>query len=90
MRDDLIKIYDHFGADNQRKKAHEEIDELFDAIESGDAKRIKEELVDSMMVPLQVECKYDISTQYLMARIGMMVGRTLERIESGYYESEVR
>jgi hypothetical protein len=90
MKNELIKIYDHFGAENQRKKAHEEIDELFDAIESGDIEQIENELVDCMMIPLQVECKYKIKTDFLVRRTKMMAERTLARIESGYYESEVK
>lgn len=92
MEKDLLKIIEHFGVNNQQRKLQEEVFELQEAItifqQGGNLKYddIEEEIVD-VMILLKQFFRYFELNDYKMKQIEKQkVQRTLERIESGYYE----
>ena len=101
MKEDLLKIIEHFGIRNQLKKFNEECYELEEAILDyqteiayfdEDAmtlsikKHIAEEIADCMVILEQFKLYYEISSEEITKIFWEKVNRTLERIESGYYE----
>ena len=101
MEKDLLKIIEHFGIRNQLKKFNEECYELEEAILDyqteiayfdEDAmtlsikKHIAEEIADVMLLLEQFKLHYDITSEEITNIFWNKVARTLERIESGYYE----
>lgn len=92
MKEDLLKIIEHFGVNNQQRKLNEEIFELQEAItiyEQGNNQScddIKEEITDVMLLLEQFKLHYDITSEEITEMFWKKVNRTLERIESGYYE----
>ena len=91
---DLLKIIEHFGINNQQRKLQEEMFELQEAItvyEQGNNQLtddIQEEIVDIIILLKQFFHYYALS-EYEMNEIQTKkIKRTLERIESGYYEKQ--
>ena len=94
-KEDCLKIFEHFGYENQRRKIVEEVNELTDEIllfekGSGDIKDLKGELADVYILLKQIKEYYEITDEELMLVIRAKLNRTLERIESGYYENNPR
>jgi len=95
MTEEYLKIINHFGVNNQQRKLQEEVFELQEAITKfengiGDIKEVEEELVDVVLLLRQFVEFYEMNPNHL---ISMEIGkakRTLERIESGYYENNPR
>ena len=92
MEKNLFEIIEHFGVNNQQRKLQEEVFELNEAItifqQGGNLKYddIEEEIVDVMVLLKQFFHYYELN-DYKMKQIEKQkVRRTLERIESGYYE----
>ena len=101
MEKDLLKIIEHFGIRNQLKKFNEECYELEEAILDyqteiayfdEDAmtlsikKHIAEEIADVMILLEQIKLHYGISNEEITKIFWEKVNRTLDRIESRYYE----
>ena len=93
MKKDLLKIIEHFGEENQRNKLAEEYRELQDELYkflNGEEENILDEFVDVIEVTLQFIAKAGYSFEYLeeniKRRLHFKNERTLQRIESGYYE----
>ena len=103
MKEDLLKIIEHFGTNNQQRKLQEEVFELQEAITTHELKKtveyeiplteiigtkehIIEELTDIMLLLEQFKLYYDITSEEITNLFWNKVARTLERIESGYYE----
>ena len=99
MEKDLLKIIEHFGVNNQQRKLQEEVFELQEAIIKRESiagyeienlnnhdKHIKEEIADVMILLEQIKLHYGISNEEITKIFWEKVNRTLERIESGYYE----
>lgn len=94
-KDELIKIFEHFGYEKQRRKLVEEVNELNDEIllfekGNGDIKKIKEELADTFILLNQFKRYYEIKDEELLLVTRAKINRTLERIEEGYYENNIR
>ncbi len=94
-KEDCLKIFEHFGYENQRRKLAEEVNELTDEIllfekGIGDIKDLKGELADVYILLKQIKENYEITDEELMLEIRAKINRTLERIESGYYENNPR
>lgn len=104
MKEDLLKIFEHFGIEKQQRKLQEEVFELQDAITSFEIEKahccdtedfenlekiqehIAEEFVDVMVLLKQFYYYYALS-DFTPSKIEeQKIKRTLERIESGYYE----
>lgn len=92
MEKDLLKIIEHFGVNNQQRKLQEEVFELNEAITSfqlgGNLSydEIEEEIVDVMILLKQFQHYYKINREDIRKTMKNKINRTLERIESGYYE----
>lgn len=100
MEKDLLKIIEHFGVNNQQRKLQEEIFELQEAImdykyvevyknspaEIYQKEHIAEEIADICVILRQFMERYDITQDEIADRMADKINRTLERIESGYYE----
>ena len=103
MKEDLLKIIEHFGVNNQQRKLQEEIFELQEAITTHELKKsveyeiplteiigtkehIIEEIADICVILRQFMEYYDITQDEISDRMINKINRTLERIESGYYE----
>ena len=93
--EDYLKIFEHFGWEKQRRKLVEEVDEFNDEIlllekGKGDIKNVIEELADCYILLKQFKETYEIKDEELMLIIRAKLNRTLERIESDYYENNTR
>ena len=103
MKEDLLKIIEHFGIRNQLKKFNEECYELEEAILDyqteiayfdEDAmtlsikRHIAEEIADVMLLLEQFKVYYGITSEEITNLFWSKVARTLQRIESGYYEKQ--
>lgn len=86
----LIKIYNHFGQETQMKKLIEEANELAEAVKSGNTDHIAEEIADLMVLIEQIMIAFPILSNRVNSEFSYKIERTLDRIESGYYESEVK
>ena len=100
MEEDLLKIIEHFGINNQQRKLHEEVFELNEAITNYQIakksvytqnfdilrKHIAEEITDVEVMLLQIKEYYHIDGNEILEIMNNKIKRTLDRIESGYYE----
>ena len=99
MEKDLLKIIEHFGINNQQRKLKEEVFELQEAIIKREAvagyeqeyleehkNHIAEEIVDVMILLEQFYYYYGLDQETLLKIEEEKLERTLQRIESGYYE----
>ena len=91
MKEECLKIIEHFGVNNQQRKLQEEIFELQEAITKfeagvGDIQEVEEEFVDVSLILRQFMEHYEMDTIKLSLLSKMKVERTIERIESGYYK----
>lgn len=92
---EILKIINHFGVNNQQRKLQEEVFELQEAITKfengiGNIKEVEEEIVDVILIIHQFMELYEIDGLEMIALEKNKVKRTLERIESGYYEVNTR
>lgn len=71
-REELLKIYNHFGQEKQLEKLREEVEELIEAVKSGNREHMIEEIHSYDTMPV----------------FRQKIDRTLERIETKYYEQE--
>ena len=92
MEKELLEIIDHFGIETQQRKLQEELFELQQAItifEQGNNQScddIAEELVDVIVLLKQFIYHYNLNKHHLNKIEIHKIKRTLQRIESGYYE----
>ena len=99
MEKDLLQIIEHFGINNQQRKLQEEVFELNEAvIQAEEFKKfndrynifnkmnITEEIADIEVILLQIKEYYHIDGNEILKTMKNKIKRTLERIESGYYE----
>lgn len=92
MEKELLEIIEHFGVENQQRKLQEEVFELQQEItiyqQGGNqrTKEIAEELVDVMVLLKQIYYYYACGDWEPKKIEEEKIKRTLERIESGYYE----
>lgn len=73
--EELQRIHDHFGHDNQKVKLIEECEEYLES-------RELQEIADVFIVSFQLVLKSEVLRELVKQKIY----RTLRRIESGYYE----
>lgn len=88
MKEDLLKIINHYGVSKQLKKLSEEIFELQEAIltDVGDNEsydHIVEEIADVYVVMEQLEEYFEVNQDKLIAMESYKIRRTLERIKNG-------
>ena len=93
MEKDLLKIIEHFGEKFQKEYLEREYQELqneIDKLLNGEEENILTEITDVLVITLQFMVKANYSFKHLEENIkrelNFKINRTLERIESGYYE----
>ena len=93
MKEDLLKIINHYGLMNQLKYIHSEYFELDEAIidcqkdeygrfEYDKALHIAEEIADVMVMLKQFQLYYGFADEYIEDIMKFKIKRQLERIES--------
>lgn len=87
------KIFNYFGYEKQRRKMNEEMQELNDAIllyekGIGDIQNVIEEMGDLFNILDGFIQEYDITQDEVRDSMQFKLDRTIERIDSGYYESK--
>ena len=87
MKENLLKIINHYGVLPQLKKFNEEAYELIEAIIKHEAlgceyKHIAEEIADVLNMVEQFMCYYDIDIQDVIEIKHHKINRQLERIEN--------
>lgn len=92
MKEDLIKIIEHYGVNNQLRQFNEECFELMEAITIYETEEyecvpsnihIKEEIADVMVMLEQFKLYYRISSEEITNIFWSKVDRQLKRIEEG-------
>ena len=93
MKNDLLKIINHFGEKNQREYLGKEYQELQDEIYkllNGETEDILTEITDVLVITLQFMAKasysFDLLEENIKREVKFKIERTLKRIENGYYE----
>lgn len=98
--ENFLKIIKHFGIKNQVKKLNEECFELLEAITRyevlddyigeyvNEKKNIAEEMVDVLILINQIWEYYNFSDEVISEILHHKLNRTLDRIESGYYDKK--
>lgn len=86
MQDKLLKIINHYGIDNQRRRLQEEVTELLDEIllfekGIGDINNIISEMADVSILLWQFQEYYEIKDLELLEVRDFKVNRTLDEIE---------
>ena len=93
MEKDLLKIIEHFGEKAQREYLAREYQELQDEIYkllNEQEENILTEIVDVLVITLQFMAKagydFELLEENIKRELKFKIKRTLDRIESGYYE----
>jgi hypothetical protein len=93
MEKDLLKIIEHFGEKAQREYLAREYQELQDEIYkllNGEEENILTEITDVLVITLQFMAKagydFELLEENIKRELNFKINRTLERIESKYYE----
>lgn len=71
----------HFGKENQQAKAIEELDELKEAIKTGNAEHIAEEIADVYIMLNQLRIIFDINDAFVESTVQYKIERTFFRIK---------
>lgn len=96
MKEDLLKIINHYGINNQQRKLEEEVFELQESIIELETSKIRdyeeklkhviEEIADVEVLLREFILEYGISQEDLILTMKNKVDRTIKRIKEGYYE----
>ena len=93
MKEKLLQIMGHFGEKAQREYLAREYQELQDEIYkllNGEEENILTEITDVLVITLQFMAKagydFELLEENIKRKLNFKINRTLERIESGYYE----
>lgn len=87
MKEDLLKIINHYGINNQQRKLEEEVFELQEAIIKYEnncnltRENIKEEIADVSVLLQQISEYYDISFEDIYPIMKNKINRTMERMK---------
>ena len=85
----INKIIDFFGEEYQVfSKTPEELQELQEAINSGNVDHIFEEMCDCLVMFIQLKKIFNWDDKKINMQCKKKVYRTLKRIDSGYYKNE--
>lgn len=81
MKEQLEAIIEHYGKDNQIRKAIEELDELKEALNENHTKdHIIEEMADVLVMLTQLALIYDIDPEVVDDMMEYKIDRTIERM----------
>ena len=82
MNSEMIeKILKMSDKKTQIEKAHEELHELSDALQTEDVDNIAEEIADVLIVTTELMYIYELPIDYIEAIIGYKLNRTINRLE---------
>ena len=92
MKEDCLKIIEHYGVNHQQRKLAEEVFELQEAIfanwydtdgvtDVGYVEHIREEIADVMVILKQIQYYYEIPDEEIEDVMKYKVQRTLKRME---------
>ena len=81
--DDYMRIWTHYGEENQLRKLMEEAYELTDAVREHDIAHMEEELADVTVVIRQIALAYGLDGESIEDWVESKVERQLKRIEEG-------
>ena len=87
MVKDLEKIIKHYGANNQIKKAKEELAELIEALDEDDVAHIAEEIADVLIMLKQIVLIHGIDNKFIDNAVTYKIQRTHLRMK-GELENE--
>ena len=98
MKNDLLKIINHYEVDNQLKKLNEEVFELIEAIRDYEEdyikvdcddyitqhlkKHIEEEFADVMVLLSQIKYYYELDSERIKKTMEEKIARQLERMKN--------
>ena len=86
MKDDLLKIINHYGLKNQREKLMEEYqelqDELYVYVKHGDECDLLTEIADVFVICLQFLFEYGYDEKELLEEMQYKIDRQIGRIKS--------
>ena len=86
MKEDLLKIINHYGLENQREylgKEYQELqDELYRYVVLEDEANLITEIADVFVLCLQFMYEYGYSNEELIEEMKFKINRQLKRIES--------
>lgn len=86
MKDDLLKIINHYGLKNQREKLMEEYqelqDELYVYVKHGDKCDLLTEIADVFVICLQFLFEYGYDEEELLEEMQYKIDRQIGRIKS--------
>ena len=89
MKDKLLRIFNHFGIESQKRKLNEECYEFLQAVCEWQAKptadtltHVTEELADCLVVLFQFQHHFEIEDWKLNAWAKTKIKRTLARIDT--------
>jgi len=86
LENPLLTIFNHFGEAPQIEKLREEVEEFIEAVLSGDKEHMEEEYADVMVCMTQFFYGKELDENNVLGITSSKVVRTIERINSGYYE----
>ena len=78
---DIAKILNHYGRNNQEKKALEELAELQVALTHDSREQVKTEIADVLIMTEQLRLMWNIAPAEIEQEIDYKVDRQMERIE---------
>jgi len=81
MIDELNKIFNHFGYDNQLKKLNEEFFEVTEALVLKDRAKFVEEISDVLVVALQFKQYYKVKDDEIINAAIPKINRTTDIID---------
>lgn len=84
----IKQIFEHFGLQTQKAKLNEELNELSMAVKNSVKTDVIDEISDCYIVIAQFMHFHNIKLTDIIERVDYKLDRTIERIESGYYEGE--
>ena len=98
MKNDLLKIINHYEVDNQLKKLNEEVFELIEAIRDYEEdyirvdcdkdyvqqfkEHIEEEFADAMVLLSQIKYYYELDNEKIKKIMEEKIARQLERMKN--------
>ena len=90
---DTLKIFNHFGVDTQSRKLVEEVYEFLHEVSLyeagvGSREKVLDEFCDMSLVLYEFQDHFDITSAEKWDGLTSKRKRTLERIDSGYYDKK--
>ncbi len=80
-REEIHRIFEHYGTEKQITKTYEEIGEFLSALAKGDVSNIAEEMADVLICMEHVAYAYDIMPDEIETIIRYKIKRQKKRME---------